>query len=103
VEVVSFKDQAALDLLTFVNVNEFGDTVNIDGEPVACVLEGNDDTTGSDVGVTDVDTILHARASDFYKVPSVGQRISVDERLANVVGVAENQGAHTLRLKWQDS
>ena len=100
---MSFKDQAARDLLTFVNDEEFGDTVVINGEPVACVLEGNDDTAGGEMGVTDVDTLLHAKASDFYSVPTVGQRIKVDERMADVVGVTENLGALTLRLKWLDS
>jgi hypothetical protein len=100
---VTFKEQATADLPTFLNVDEFADSVVIDGDTVACVLEGNGDTQGSDPGVTNVDTVIRARASDFYKVPVVGQRIVVDDRPADVVAVSEDQGMLELRIRWLDS
>lgn len=100
---MTFKAQAAADLPTFLNVDEFAETVTINGEAVACVIEGNGDTDGSNEGVIDVDTLLHARADAFYKRPTVGDRLTIDERKADVVGVNEEQGILELRLKWFDS
>lgn len=100
---MTFKDQVAADLPTFLNVEEFGDVVDIDGHQVACVQEGNGDTQDSREGVTNVDTVLFAMASAFYRVPVVGQRITVDDRPADVVAISEDQGMLTIRLRWWDS
>ena len=101
---MTFKDQATADLPTFVNVEEFGETVFTDGESVACVLEGNDDTEGNGEGVIDRDTIIRAPASSFYKVPVIGQRISMDDdRQADVIAVSEDQGMVAMRVRWLDS
>lgn len=100
---MGFKEQAALDLPVFVNTSEFADLVDIDGEKVACSIEGNGDTVGDGDGITNVDTVLYVRTADFYKTLVVGQRINVDERLANVIGVVDDMGLLTIRLQWMDS
>lgn len=102
---MTFKEQATLDLPTFVNVREFADLVDIDGDKVACSIEGNGDTVGDQDGVTNVDTVLYVKTADFYdgKHPVVGQRIKIDGRPSNVVGVVEDQGILTIRLQWMDS
>ncbi len=104
---MTFREQAAADLSTFLNVDEFGETVKNDGSPVVCVLEGAEDSDGRRDGVIDRDVLCHARASSFYKVPVVGQRLTFGEGAAareyDVVGVDEDQGMVHLRLRWFDS
>jgi hypothetical protein len=100
---VTFKDQAAADLSTFLNVEEFADTVDIDGDAVACVFEGNGDTRGSGEGVTERDTVVWCRASDFHALPKVDQRITIDGDQADVIEAYEDQGIFYMRLRWLDS
>jgi hypothetical protein len=101
---MTFKEQATADIATFLNVDEFASIAEINGEQVACVLEGNDDTQASEPGVINVDTLLHARASDFHgHLPTVGSRITVDDRPGDVTGVVEEQGFVHIRLRWLDS
>jgi hypothetical protein len=100
---VTFKEQAAADLSTFLNVAEFGETIIIDGDAVACILDDQDDPGPGADGVTLYDAQLYVRAADFYKQPVIRQRLTVGDRQADVVGVNEDQGMLTLRLRWYDS
>lgn len=100
---MTFRAQATADLSTFTNVDEFGSSVEIDGVTVACVVEGNGDTPATQDGVIEQDTLIHVRASDLERVPKVGQRLTVDDEQAQVVGVNEEQGMLELRLRWLDS
>lgn len=100
---MTFKDQATADLSTFLNVDEFADTVDIDGVEVACVLEGNGDTVGNGEGIIEQDIVIRARTESFDPVPVVGQRISVDGRPADVIAVSDDQGLAEIRLRWLDS
>jgi len=104
---VTFRTQATADLSTFVNVDEFGVSVDIDGNTVVCVLEDEENPSSGD-GVTSRESNLYARASQFFKYPEVGNRITITEaekepRQANVVRVAEEQELLILRLRWFES
>jgi len=101
---VTFKDLAAADLATFLNVNEFADSLDIDGSSVAGVLM-NDEAPGpaEDDGVTQLEQTLYARAADFDQAPVVRQRLTVNDRQANVVRVDQDQGMLIIRLRWFDS
>lgn len=100
---MTFRAQATADLSTFLNVDEFGESVDIDGAQVDCVLEGNGDTAAPQDGVINRDTLLRARTADFAVVPRVGQRITVDGEQADVIAAADDQGLLTLQLRWLDS
>ncbi len=103
-QLVTFKDQAALDLPTFLNDEEFADRLSIDGgEEVACVLEGAGDTEGGELGVIGRDVLMHVRTADFYAQPVVGLRLAVNEQQYDVIGINEEQGILELRLRWLDS
>lgn len=99
---MSFRDQAIADLPTFVNVDEFGDTREVNGVTMACVLVNDEAPTGMD-GVTVLESTLYARASDFLSPPAVRERMSIDARLANVIRVDEEQGMLVIRLQWFNS
>jgi hypothetical protein len=99
---MSLRDQVIADLPTFLDVGEFGDTVDIDGIAMACVLV-NDDAPTDDVGVEVLESTLYARASDFVQLPVVRQRLTVGTRQANVTRVDEEQGMLVVRLRWFDS
>ncbi len=102
---MTFKEQATADLSTFLNVDEFADRVDIDGDQVVCSIEGNGDTVGDQDGVTNVDTVIYVKTADFYedKHPVVGQRVKVNGRPANVIGVVDDQGILAIRLQWMAS
>lgn len=100
---MTLKEQLTADLTTFLNVDEFGELVDIDGEPVTCVFDGNGDTEGNQDGITDVDTIAYAKASDFSTRPVVGQRLTIDEEQAQVIAVDEQGEILVIRLRWYDS
>lgn len=100
---MTFKEQATADLPTFLNVDEFADTADIDGVAVACVFDGEGDTVGSQDGIVNVDEVLYARAVDFETLPVVGQRLTIDDEQADVVAVSEDQGIVKIRLRWFDS
>jgi len=99
---MDFKAQAIADLPTFVNVSEFGDTLEIDGASVACVLV-NDETTDDRDGVSLLESTLYVHASDFDPPPVIRQRLTIGDRQANVLRVDEEQGILVIRLQWFDS
>lgn len=101
---VTFKDQLLADLPTFFNVDEFADSLDIDGVTVAGVLDV-DEAPGSaaDDGVTHLEQTLYAKASDFVETPVVRQRMVVDGRQANVTHVDQQGEVLIIRLLWMDS
>lgn len=102
---LTFKDQAAADLPTFLNVAEFADTIDIDGVGTVAGVLMNDEAPGAadDDGVSQLEQTLYARASDFLDKPVVRQRLVLDGRQANVTRVDEEQGVYVIRLRWFDS
>lgn len=99
---MSFRDQAIADLPTFVNVDDFGETLVVNGTAMACVLVNDEAPTGMD-GVTVLESTLYARSSDFVEAPVVRERMSIGARLANVIRVDEEQGMLVIRLQWYNS
>lgn len=101
---MTFKDQALADLPTFLNVDEFADTVDVDGVTMAGVLLA-DEAMGppQDDGVTQLEQTLHVASSGFDVTPVARQRIVVNDRQADVLRVDEQQGLLVIRLRWFDS
>ena len=99
---MTLREQVITDLPTFLNVDEFGEAVDIDGSEVICVLDGNGDTEASDEGVINQDTLLYCRAADIER-PVVGQRLVIDEEPADVIAVDDHQDMLVIRLRWFDS
>lgn len=97
----SFKDQLAADLRTFVNVEEFAAPIEIDGETVDCILDETDGTHTAE-GVFKQSFTLYLKADDLT-APTVGQRMTIDGREADVTGVSEDDGLLTIRARWFDS
>lgn len=99
---MTFRDQAIADLPTFLDVGEFGDTVEVDGVAMACVLK-DDETTRPEDGVSLLESTLYARMADFASIPVVRGRMKVGAREANITRVDEQQGMLAIRLQWFDS
>jgi hypothetical protein len=100
---MTFREQVAEDLSTFLNVDEFADSVDIDGVTVACVMDGNGDTEAPQDGVINQDTLLYLRASDLDPAPVVGQRITIDGKPSDVIAVDEDREMLIVRVRWFDS
>jgi hypothetical protein len=99
---MNFRDQAIADLPTFLNVDEFGDSLVIDGVTMACVLVNDEAPTELD-GISILESTLYVRASDFTEAPVVRQRMTVDGRQANVLRVDVEQGMLVIKLRWFNS
>jgi hypothetical protein len=100
---MTFREQVAEDLSTFLNVDEFADSVDIDGVTVACVLVGNGDTEAPQDGVINRDSLMYLRASDLDPTLVVGQRIVVDGVPMEVIAVDEHQTMLVVRVRKYDS
>lgn len=99
---MSFKEQAIADLPSFLDVGEFGDTVEIDGVTMACVLD-DDEAPNSGDGLSVLEATLYVRAEDFVDPPVERQRLTVGGREWNITRVDEEQGMLLLRLQWFNS
>ena len=99
---MAFRDQAIADLPTFLNVDEFGDDIVIDGVTMACVLV-NDEAPDNEDGISLLESTLYVKASRFALTPAVRQRMTVGDRKANIVRVDEEQGMLVIRLQWFQS
>ena len=98
---MSFKEQAIADFSTFLNVEEFGDTVDFDGVPMACV-HVDDEAPSTGEGITALESTLTTEASNFDTIPVVRQRVTIDGEQATVTRVDEEQGLVVLRLSWYE-
>ncbi len=108
---MGFKDQVAADLSTFINVDEFAASIEIDGSAVACILdetEGTNSLPGAarqpwyQEGTSERDATLYAQSADLA-TPAVGQRMEIGERQANVIKATVTDGLLTIGLRWFDS
>jgi hypothetical protein len=99
---MSFRDQAIADLPAFLDVDEFGDTIAIDGVPMACVLV-NDEAPDGEEGVSVLESTLYVAASEFAVEPAVREHMTVGARKANIIRVDEEQGMLVIRLQWFES
>lgn len=100
---MSFRDQAIADLPAFTNVDEFGETISIDGTPMACVLVNDEASNNAQDGLSFLESTLYVKASDLPAKPEVRERMSIGDRLANVTRVDEEQGMLVIRLQWNES
>ena len=103
----AFQDQVARDLGSVFLPSiagrgaEFETTVEIDGVPVACILDEAEAEHNAE-GVSVFDSVLYARAADLA-APVVDQRMAVGDRQANVVHVDEAQDLRVIKLRWWTS
>ncbi len=100
---MTLREQVTADLSAFLNADEFGEVVDIDGSAVTCVFDPVVETPASQEGVLNQDRTISARASDFAEQPVVGQRLTIAGEQANVVAVDEQQGMLVIRLRWFNS
>lgn len=105
-----FQDQIAADLKTFLPITgrgdeaaEFDQVRQIDGAPVACILDDDERVPGAAEGVYLSQSVLHLRTVDLAAIPVITQRMVIDERQATVVHVDEAMGMLSIRLQWFES
>ncbi len=100
---MTLREQVTADLSAFLNVDEFGESVDIDGSTVTCVFDPVVDTPASQEGVFNQDRTISVRAADFAERPVVTQRLTIAGEQATVVAVDEQQGMLVIRLRWPNS
>lgn len=93
-----FKDFIQRDLDVFLNLDEFAEMHEIDGQEIAAVVDKDIIKTYSNNkyerydGVYKGEIIVYIKADDFTKRPVFGQHIRVDGKLYLVVECNEDAG-----------
>lgn len=100
---MTFQEQTAADIATFINPMEFAVVRVVDGAPVACVLDDHDRSEGGGEGVYVSASLLYVRASDLPAVPVLTQRMVVDGKAGRVTHVDDQMGVLAVRLEWFES
>lgn len=103
---MALRDHLEADLATFVNVDEFGKTHAIgytDGVvvEVPCVLMEQEEGQQEGMGLEAV--TIHLRSADLPAELVVQQRITIDDRPAQVTSVEEAEGMLAIGLQWWTS
>ena len=103
---VTFKDQVAADLDTFINSDEFADEHNLNGDTVKAIVES---PTSQERWITDKEYgvynglegnlyIVHCRKADLSAVPVYDQRFDLDGIICIVDSVIDDMGILTIEL-----
>lgn len=103
---VTFKDQVAADLDTFINSDEFADEHNLNGDTVKAIVESPTSQerwiTGKEYGVYNGLEgnlyIVHCRKADLSAVPVYDQRFDLDGIICIVDSVIDDMGILTIEL-----
>ena len=85
----------------FFNLNEFAETVVIDGKEVPIVLDMdglNDKTELYAMGLAAGEELIFIRASDMHKLPNPGDQLTKDGRQWYVRHAVSNLGVFALRI-----
>lgn len=103
---VTFKDQVAADLDTFINPDEFADEHDLNGDTVKAIVESPTSQerwiTGKEYGVYNGLEgnlyIVHCRKADLSAVPVYDQRFDLDGIICIVDSVIDDMGILTIEL-----
>ena len=103
---VTFKDQVAADLDTFINSDEFADEHNLNGDTVKAIVESPTSQerwiTSKEYGVYNGLEgnlyIVHCRKADLSAVPVYDQRFDLDGVICIVDSVIDDMGILTIEL-----
>lgn len=104
---MGFKDQVASDLNTVLNLDEFAEIHDIDGEPVKIVLDSDlihsrphlYRSQDNAEGTYQNRVVFFVRAADLGYRPVEGQVLSLDSQPYLVVQVGEDMGLLTVTLE----
>lgn len=105
-KTVTFKDQVAADLDTFINLDEFADEHVLNGDMVKAIVESPTSQerwiTGKEYGVYNGLEgnlyIVHCRKADLSDVPVYDQRFDLDGIICIVDSVIDDMGILTIEL-----
>lgn len=86
----------------FINIDEFGEEITIEGKPVNVVMD-NDELKerqgGQDLAVAESTTLFYAKAEDLPKGMKPGRNININGREAIVDDVQTDMGICTVVIR----
>ncbi len=105
--MISFKEQVKADLDVFVSMEEFAEIHNINGEDVACVLQGlttkeqitQANNTPAYDGISGISRVLHIKSADLAEPVIQGNVMEVDGEMFRIGEVVEDMGLTTINLE----
>lgn len=105
-EKLTFKETLTTDLDTFINMDEFAEEHELNGEMVNCVVQSptdreiflqNRDYAGFD-GIYGKQTIVHVKKSDLPELPPEQQVFYLDGEIYKVSRVIDDMGMVSIVL-----
>lgn len=100
----SFKDLIAKDLATFLNIDEFAEEHEVEGNTITAVLDEetfNESKKGEDIGLAAFDLVLFAQAEDLPEQRASGESLNVDGKECTIVSWRTDDGMASIYLSHQ--
>lgn len=100
---MGFKEMVAQDRLrVFINPDEFGDKLRVEGEEIAVMLDNDQLKSkqgGQDLAVAESATLFYALAEDLPKRRIPGSTLNVNGRVCTIDDWTEDMGIATVVLR----
>lgn len=106
---MGFKEQCVKDLNVFLNINEFADIHDIDGQQVAIVVDRDITKTRSNNrserydGIYASEVVVYIKDGDLPRRPVFGQVLRLDGTIFTVIDCGEEGGMLVITLGANDS
>jgi hypothetical protein len=103
--VSDFKAQIAADTATFLNLDEFADSHEIDGRIITVLVDEEElqtrksSSSNPTDGIYDAVLLFYAKKADFPERPVIGKPMQFDDRTLKVADVQEDAVMYTITLK----
>lgn len=97
----SFKQQIAEDLNVFVNLEEFGELVNIEGAEIVAIIDDDklaERKGGSELALGESSILLIAKTEDLPKRKGNGSALNINGREYTIDDWQESLGISTIAL-----
>ena len=98
---MSFKDQIALDLAVFFNIEENADSHNINGQNMPVVLDGDTLRRRQAKGEYGYEgtMVIFVAQSDYGEEPAIGEILNLDGEIYRVTDVQSDQGVYSITIE----
>lgn len=103
---MNFKDAAAQDIATFLNIDEFADTHTINNVEVQAILD--EDLKQRDGGLAYAEGVYFADctlyvAAGLIHLPVIGELLTIDGKDMIVLNSTDENGVYVIRLRKNES
>lgn len=102
----TFKDLLAADRAVFLNIDEFGETHEVEGNEIPAIVDEeilSESKNGEDLGLAAADFILNAKVEDLPPKRPAGETLNVDGKECTIIKWRVDYGMAVIYLAHQIS